>query len=79
MRERGVCESVVREWVKRRRFERERDTTKPIRLRGENLAKYRNWALVKWENFGFRGKWVLGLGGKIFGFIMWWEIDLGHR
>ena len=70
MRERGVCESVVREWEKRRRFKRERDTTKSIRFRGENLAKYRNWALVKRENFGFRGKWVFGLGGKLFGLIM---------
>ena len=69
----------MREWEKRRRFKRERDTTKSIRFRGENLAKYRNWALVKRENFGFRGKWVLGLGGKHFGLIMWWEMGLGYR
>jgi len=32
----------------------------------------------KWV-LGLGGKCVLGLGGKIFGFIMWWEIDLGYR
>ena len=58
---------------------RKRETRQTLRFRGENLAKYINWALVKRENFGFRGKLVLGLGGKSFGLIMWWEMGLGFR